>query len=79
MSEPTISGSPDAASGPPAQLYPLGAPLTLDEKIDYLYHSSIRIEGKVDWCVQTVNAATQALGNMPFGGGLLKKMGANNG
>jgi len=75
MNEPAISGTPDEISG---QGYPVGALLTLDQKIDYLYESAIRIESKVDWCVQTVNAATQALGNMPFGGGLLKKMGANN-
>lgn len=76
MSEPATSGSPDELSG---QGYPIGTLLTLDEKIDYLYHAAIRTESKVDWCVQTVSAATQALGNMPFGVGLLKKMGASNG
>lgn len=79
MSESTVSGSSDAVSG---QDYPIGllpAPLSLQDKIDYLYAAAIRIEKKVDWCVQTVTAATTALGNMPFGGSLLKKMGNNNG
>lgn len=76
MIEPAISGSPDELSG---QGPVIGTLLTPEEKIDYMYHAAIRTESKVDWCVQTVNAATQALGNMPFGGGLLKKMGASNG
>ncbi len=79
MSESAISGSPGAISGEPAIALPFAPPLTLDEKIDYLYAASIRIEQKLDWCVNTVNAATTALGNMPFGGSLLKKMGPNNG
>lgn len=79
MSEPTVSGSSDTISGQPAIALPFAPPLTLDEKIDYLYAASIRIEQKLDWVVNTVNAATQALGQMPFGGSLLKKMGTPNG
>lgn len=75
MTEHTVSGSSDAISGTPAVALPFAPPLTLDEKIDYLYAASVRIERKVDWCVNTVNAATTALGNMPFGGSLLRKMG----
>lgn len=75
MSEPALNGPSDAISG---QTYPIGGLLTLEEKIHYLYESAIRIEQKVDWCVQTVNAATTALGNMPFGGSLLKKMGSTD-